>query len=439
MTAPQSELNPSPILARVAELAVDLRGKQISSDIEHAAARALVDWYAAAISGGIEAPARIIGETMTADGDVGQSVTIPYGRGVRPRVAALVNGVAAHTTEIDDIYRDGMYHPGAPTIAAALAVAEDLSCSGQELLRAIAIGFEVGCRLAEAIAPSHYRFWHPTATIGAIGAAAAAGDLCGLDANQLAHALASATTLTGGLQQAFRSDAMSKPLHAGRAAETGVFASAAAQRGLTGALDVFDGPAGFAAATSASSDLAGAVARFGSPFAITATTVKNHSCCGHTFAAIDAALELRGDPHVAVDRIRRIEINTYRAATVTAGNPRPVTPFEAKFSLAYCVAAALTLGTARAAAFEPSVLADPLIRDLVERTDVRVGEKYEALAPGRRAASVTVVNEDGDRRTIERLTRRGDPDAPLSDAELSGKFEEFATPVIGVTAPALLG
>lgn len=422
------------ILGELAGRAAESYRAGVPGDAEHAATRALVDWYAAACPGGVATPARILADTAP---DTGPSGLVPSGRPARPRDAALVNGTAAHTVEIDDIFRDGLYHPGAPTIAAALAAAEDTGASGRELLAAITVAYEVGCRLAVRIAPEHYRFWHPTGTVGAIGAAAAAGVLYGLDAPRLTHALATATTLAAGLQQAFRSEAMSKPLHAGRAAETGVLAAQAARSGFTGAADAFDGPAGFAAAMAGAPDLTGAADSWGAPYLVTGITVKNHACCGHTFAAVDAALELR-DTGLTPDRVAGIEIGTYGTAVRTAGNADPATVFEAKFSLAYTVAAALTLGTARDAAFTPSALADPAIRRLVGVTEIGIDDRFDAWAPGRRAARVIAVDTDGQRHEVERLTRRGDPDAPLSDDELSAKFREFTTPVLGAESDVLL-
>lgn len=427
----------APVLRTLAERAVETYRAGVPDDVTHAANRALVDWYAAACAGGVAEPARILGEVAVGDGPCG---LVPSGRPARARDAALVNGTAAHTAEIDDIFRDGLYHPGAPTIAAALAAAEDTGASGRDLLTAIAVAYEVGCRLALPLMPGHYRYWHPTGTIGAVGAAAAAGILYGLDAARLTHALATATTLAAGLQQAFRSEAMSKPLHAGRAAETGVLAAAAARAGYTGAADAFDGAAGFAAAMSGGGEVAGlerVVEGWGEPFLVTTMTVKNHACCGHTFAAVDAALELR-EAGITPDRVAAIEIGTYGVAARTAGNPDPSTAFEAKFSLAYCVAAGLTLGTARDAAFTPSALADRTIRGLVAVTTVGVDDRFDAWAPARRAARVTITDTTGTPHVVERHTRRGDPDAPLSDTELATKFHEFTASTLGPSSEDVL-
>ena len=205
-------------------------------------------------------------------------------------MAALVNGTSAHTLELDDIYAPGLFHPGAPVIAAALAAADQFDVSTGSLWRAVTTGYEIGCRAAADLGPAHYARWHTTGTAGAIGAAAAVAEIRQAGARQFAHALSLAATMAGGLQQTFRRDAMGKPLHAGAAAQAGVVAAAAAMGGVTGAADVLEGPAGLAAATGSATSWAHSRAGLARPFAIEAVTVKPYPCCGHAFAAIDAAL-----------------------------------------------------------------------------------------------------------------------------------------------------
>jgi 2-methylcitrate dehydratase PrpD len=244
--------------------------------------------------------------------------------------------------------------------------------------------------------------------------------------------------MAAGLQQAFRSDAMSKPLHAGHAAEQGLLAAMVAARGFTGATDVLDGAAGFGAAMSADPDWAAAVADLGRPWCVTRATVKNHSCCGHTFAAVDAALALRAQG-VRADDVAEIRVATYGTATKVAGNPDPRTAFEAKFSTAYCVAAALTLGGVRLGAFTDERLADPAIRRLVERTTLTVDPAFDATFPRQRAARVVVVDSGGGEHAYVRTTRKGDPDDPLTDAELREKFTDLVAPVLGGDRCTALG
>jgi 2-methylcitrate dehydratase PrpD len=424
-------------LRRLAGFAVEQRDTGLTHDVRHAATRAVVDWFSATVAGSPMLPARILRKTLVDDDERGQCRLVPDGRGVRPRTAALVNGTASHIAELDDIYRDGLYHPGSPTVAAALAAAQQLGVSGEDLLRGVAVGYEVGDRIAAAVQPAHYTYWHTTGTVGTIGAAAAVAELLRLDADRFAHALATATTMAAGLQQAFRSDAMSKPLHAGHASDSGVLAAMAAAEGFTGALDVLDGEAGFGAGMAASPDWSASLDELGKPWGITQATVKNHSCCGHTFAAVDAALALRAEG-LEAERVRSIRVATYGTALKVAGNPDPRTAFEAKFSTGYCVAAALVLGSVRLRAFEDEQLGNPEIRRLLGSVTLEMDLEYDAAFPGQRAARVTVVDEDGKAWEHVRTTRKGDPDDPLTDDELRDKFSDLALPVLGEEASARL-
>jgi 2-methylcitrate dehydratase PrpD len=294
-------------------------------------------------------------------------------------------------------------------------------------------GYEVGGRVAATVNPAHYRFWHTTGTVGALGAAAAAGEILALRADQMAHSLGTAVTMAAGLQQAFRSEAMSKPLHSGHAAESGVLAAVAAAAGFTGAPDVLEGAAGFGTAMSDQPDWAAALAGLWKPPVVTQVTVKNHSCCGHTFAAVDAALELRASGLDPRD-IESVHVETYSVATSVAGNPDPATDFEAKFSTQYCVAAALLTGAVRLQAFTSPVLTDPAVRALTSRVSLKAAPDLDAVFPGQRAARLTVRLSGGTEVHAVRSTRKGDPDDPLSDAELRAKFTELVAAQSGEVA-----
>jgi 2-methylcitrate dehydratase PrpD len=403
----------------------------LEPDIAHHAIRAVIDWVAATIAGGGLAPAIALRDALADETTAGGARLLPDGRAVPPRTAALINATAAHTAEVDDIFRDGIYHPGAPTIAAAIAVGESRGISGPGLLAAVTVGYEISNRIAAAVQPSHYRFWHTTGTVGTLGAAAAAGAVLQLDPGRFQHALANATTMAAGLQQAFRAEAMSKPLHAGHAAEAGTLAALAAAAGLTGAADALEGPAGFAAAMSDGATLDGIFDDLGARCTIAETTFKNHTCCGHTFAAIDAMLELKASHGLAPAQVERIEVATYGTAVEVAGILDPTTAFEAKFSLPYVVGAALHLGSVRLAAFEPAPLADPALQATVRSIALSVDPALDEGFPGRRGARVTVHTTDGRELTSRRPTRRGDPDLPLTDDELDAKFVELVSEPLG--------
>ena len=346
------------IIHTLAEGGAALARQPLTASQTHHAKRAVVDWASALLPGAVEAPARALERALADDLDRGRA-QLALGRPATARAAALINGTAAHTVEVDDIYREAIYHPGAPTISAALAAAQDVGADGAALLRAVVVGYELSTRIGAALGRAHYRYWHSTGTVGTFGAAASAAALYGLDSQRFGHALATAATFAAGLQQAFRMDSMSKPLHAGRAAEAGLLAAQLAREGVTGSADVLDGEAGLGRAMGDGPDWRAAVATLGQVFHIEAMTFKNHACCGHTFAAIDAALVLKQRLGITADDVARVQVATYRPALEVAGNPQPRTAPEARFSLPYVVATGLRFDRVRLAAFYRRTPAGP--------------------------------------------------------------------------------
>jgi len=394
------------LVERFADWAVSYREKALEKEVIHHARRAVIDWHAALYPGMVVPPATLLEKAFA-------------GESRSPRLKALIEGTAAHTVEVDDIYRDGIYHPGAPTIAAARALTENL--------RPVVVGYEISTRIGAAMGKAHYKHWHNTGTIGCFGAAAAAAEALKLDRRQFAHTLATVTTFAAGLQQAFRMDSMSKPLHAGRAAEAGVTAALAAREGVTGSLDVM---VGFAAAMGDRPDWEKGLATLGRDFHITQMTFKNHACCGHTFAAIDGALEVKKRMGVKAEDIEQVEVATYKAGVEVAGYEKPSTPAEGRFSLKYVVATALTHGSVRLAAFEAERLNHPATKRVMERISVSVDPQLEAAFPAKRQARVA-IRAKGKREEWLQPTRVGDPDAPLSDRMLEEKYFELVSPVLG--------
>ncbi|WP_321969001.1 MmgE/PrpD family protein [Paraburkholderia tropica] len=401
----------------------------------HAAKRALIDWFAALLPGTLTAPALQLRRAHSEELGFGRSSLPGAGTSAFPATAAWINGSTSHAVEFDDIFRDAVYHPGCPTVAAALALAEDGNASGEQLLKAIVAGYEVSTRIGAAVQPAHYRFFHTTGTVGCFGAAAAGALLTSPGSSDAArHAMATAATFASGLQQAFRSDAMTKALHAGHAAAVGVRAAQGATSGLTGVTDILEGAAGFGAALCESPNWDGVTDALGVQFNIERITQKNHGCCGHTFAAIDALLELKQEYGFTIDEIRKITVRTYAAALDVAGIRNPQTAFEARFSLPYVMSHAAMYGSVRLSAFESARLAEQPLRSLMETVDLVADPALTAAFPKQRAARVAVTLDDG--RTVETFApyRRGDPEAPLTNAELDAKFTELASPVIGTPA-----
>lgn len=422
----------------LARYAVRSRSEPLPAEVVHHAKRAVIDWYAA-LYPGLDAPAVRALEGVLADDLDRGTARLARGRAATPRAAALIQGTAAHAAELDDSFRDAMVHPGASTIAAALAAAQSVGASGLEFLRAVVLGYEVSTRIGVAMGRAHYRHWHNTGTVGTFGAAAAAGHLLGLDEAAFANALAMAGTFTAGLQQAFRSEAMAKPLHAGRAAEAGLLAAQLARHGLRSSLDILDGDAGLGHAMSTGADWSQLGATLGQQFNVTRLTFKNHVGCGHNFPAIDGALELQRLHGFTHEDIEHVHLGVYQATLDIAPHVDPKNAGQARFSLHYMVACALVHGSVRLAAFTPERLNDPATRALMTRVTKALDPEVDAAFPGRRGARVDITLRDGRRVTRFQPDRKGDPELPLSDAELADKLIELASPVIGdAAAHALL-
>jgi 2-methylcitrate dehydratase PrpD len=419
---------------QLADYAVKEQTSKLPANVMHHAKRAVIDWYAALLPGSLVAPATILEQALAEDLDRGNA-RLATGRRATLRTAALINGAASHSVEFDDIYRDAGYHPGSPVISAALAAAQASGATGDRFLRGVIVGYETSTRIGEAIMPSHYKFWHTTGTVGAFGAAAAVATVLGCNRDQIAHALGTVGSFAAGLQQAFRSQCMTKPLHGGHAAEVGALAAMGAAKGLTGALDMLEGEVGFGAAMSVNPDWTKATKDLGVDYHITRVTFKNHGCCGHTFAPIDGALHLQKTHGFGWRDIKRVTIATYKAGTDITDNPNPEGEYQAKFSLQYVTAHALVHGSVRLVAFAPERLLDPDVRAVLAKVEVVTDPVLSKGYPGQRAAHVEIELNDG--RVFKHFQpyRKGDPEMLLTDDEVNEKFLELAMPVIG-DAPA---
>jgi 2-methylcitrate dehydratase PrpD len=408
----------------------ELRGRPLPEHAQREAVRAVLDWLGSAVRGGEAIPARAI-DAVVAQRMAGDDATVlATGARVSALGAALANGAASHALELDDLHQASTFHPAAPIVSAALAAAEQADANGERFLQAIIAGYEVGIRVAEAASPSHYRFWHPTATCGVFGAAVAAGCVLGLSSRELADALGSAGTLASGLWQFLDDGAMSKPLHAGKAAHDGLLAAELARAGLTGAHTILEGRRGFFAATTEDADLSRITEGLGLRLKILENGYKRHACCGHTHAAVDAALLLRD--RLAGRPVERVEVDTYRVALEITDNPAPQSENAAKFSLQHAIAVALVDGAAGLEQFRSPRLDDPTVVGLRSRVMVREAPELSAVYPIEWPARVRLLLADG--ASIEETVSvpRGMPGNPMSDAELRQKFEMLVAPVIGV-------
>lgn len=330
---------------------------------------------------------------------------------------ALVAGGLTHILETDDLHRASVTHPGCVVPAAVWCVAEREQSGASAVLRSILHGFEAMCRVGLGVGAAHYRMWHNTATCGPYGSAMAIASLLQLSDEQAEHALGNAGTQSSGLWQFLETGAMSKHLHAGRAAEAGIVAADLAALGFTGPPGILDGEKGFFAAACPDAMPSAVVAEPNAPWQLTLTSIKPWPSCRHTHPAIDVALEL----HVALagKDIESVEVQTYQAALDVCNRLHPNSEYEAKFSLQHCVAAALADGELGFDAF--SADARDRLAALRAKTCIAAVEPWISAYPQSWGARVVVTCIDGTVLEAQRSGARGDPELALGDGEMVAK------------------
>jgi 2-methylcitrate dehydratase PrpD len=354
--------------------------------------------------------------------------------------AALANGVASHILELDDVHKTSTLHPAAPIIPAALAIAEREHLDGPCFLLAVALGYDVALRIGEAVNPSHYRYWHPTGTVATFGSAAAAGSLLKLNGDQMLDALGNAGTQAAGLWEFNADGAMSKHLHPGKAAFNGILSADLARLGFTGATRILEGQRGFFQAMTASWDATSLVDGLGKVWKISENCYKLHSCCGHTHTAVDIALTLRlqrgWSAAEVLENVINVHIETYGPGYAIVNESNPRSSYQAKFSIAYCVAAALVEGLVGLGQFVPERFTAegvrvPAIAALLPRVTVMVASDLTAKYPSAWPARLTLTLKDGSKLTAAADYPEGNPELPLSDVQLENKFLTMVGPRFG--------
>jgi len=430
----------------LAEVLARTRYEHLPPAAIHHAQRSVLDWLGSALGGSIEQPARLAQQVAARFGSSSDATVFSAGRASAP-AAAFANGVASHILELDDIHKGSTVHAAAPIIPAALAVAERERADGRAFLAAVTVGYEAAFRIGEAVNPSHYYFFHPTGTVATFGAAAAAASLLRLSAAQMLDALGTAGTQAAGLWEFNADGAMSKHLHPGKAAMNGVLAADLAHVGFTGATRILEGERGFFRAMSKSFDATRVIDGLGSRWTIGENGYKLYSCCGHTHTAVDAALEIRARRLWSQDDVLRdvntITIETYGPGYEIVKEMNPHTPYQAKFSLAYCVAAALLegeLGLQQFSAdrFGLDGVRDRAIADLLRRVRVAVRDDLTARYPAVWPVRLIIETSSGPEHAASDYPR-GNAENPVSTEDLERKFSAVVSPRFGTpTADATL-
>jgi len=395
------------------------------------AKQCILDTIGCCIRGSLE-PSSVIMRRVVERQEGKREATVLSSRPFRTTAltAALANGCAMHSLDMDDLHNASIIHLGTVVVPAALAVAEQAGASGKELILAIVAGYEVGARVGEAVNPESYFFWHTTGTAGTFGAATAAAKLLQLDAEQMLFCLGSAGTQAAGLWEFLKEGAMSKTLHAGKAAMNGILAAWLAQEGFTAATHILEGEKGFCQAMTAAAHLEKLTAHLGSgQFKIDENSFKPYAACKHCHPAINAAQTLCTANNLAADQIASIYIQTNAVADNLVNNPDPQNTYGCKFSIQYCTAAAIRYGKVGVAEFEPEKIADGELRRLMADTKVVIDAELDAdfrQNPEKWSVWLTLTDTAG--REYHHFIEypKGDPQNPVSYAETEEKVRTLA-------------
>jgi 2-methylcitrate dehydratase PrpD len=407
---------------RIADGIASLKTASLPAPVIAAAEQLVTDWLGCVLFGAEAAPALAIARAHADEIGHGAATCFVGPALCHPSLAALISGTAAHTIELDDIYSPALYHPSVCVISAALAACQLVEAKGDVFLRAIVAGYEISNRIGRGLNPEHYTYWHTTGTVGTLGAAVAAALALDLDAPAADSAIANATSMAAGLQQAFRSDGMTKPLHAGHAAQAGLTAARIAKAGFTGSRDMLSGPAGFIKAMSHGHNIVNEFDDLFDDWTITQSLYKRFSCCGHAFAPIDLAIDLRTEKKIDPRDIRSINLATYDTALKSAAVIHPTSEFEAKFSIPFGVSAALLGHDLTNPSSFASLYDDRDIAGLIDKVRLAADADITRAFPHSRGARMAITMVDGAVHRAGVPTRKGEPSNPLAAADLRKKF-----------------
>jgi 2-methylcitrate dehydratase PrpD len=416
------------VTARLAEWATGWDGAA-SKTARRWARDAVQDTIACMIAGaGDEAASRM--RSMIAGWGAGPATVVGTTTPAPTPWAALANGMAAHVLDYDDNIHYAMTHPSAVIVPALLALAEERDLSGSDIVRAWLVGVEIQVAVGRGVNRLHYDDgWHATSTVGTIGAAAACARLLGLDEPATRDAISFGVSMASGVKAQFGTTA--EPFHAGMAAKNAVMAACMAERGLSAAADALDGQYGFRSLYAGPEPLGwdGVLNDLGTPLAVERYGLepKCYPCCPGAHRALDGLLELQRKHRFGPDEVREI------VALVGWGNassllyPEPMQEMEARFSMQYCIAAALTKGSLGLSDFTLPAIHRPEVRKLFPLVRMETHPRSDAEAPeSRKPAELTVRLKNGRRLHTVVQHARGTKFRPFEPAQLAEKFRDCA-------------
>lgn len=395
--------------------------------------RLIVDYGAVTLCGSVQPWGRSLTEWADAHGAGGKVLLIGSGRRAGANTAAMVNGTSAHGYELDDTHDKSMSHPGAVVITAALAAGTEMGATGRELLSAIVMGYEVMTRVgvaanAKGVINSGF---HPTASFGVFGAAAAAGKLYGLDANQIAQAWGIALSMTSGsCQFAYEpKGTMIKRMHGGIPAHNGVIAAQLARLGIAAPVQALEGQFGFFNLIGVDANPELLKKAPDARFEIHNISMKPYSCCRMFHSLIDALEQATDGFSIPVEDIEGITVRAPDEAIGGHMMRRPDSVMAAQYSMPYVVGATLAYGPRRYDAYGAEHHEDQKILSIGDQVEAVPDAELNGMLPAKMATGVDLKLRGGGTRNVTVLDSLGTPVRPMSMVEVKGKAQALLAPI----------
>jgi 2-methylcitrate dehydratase PrpD len=433
-TATDVAARPASYTQALAAYVSSVRYEDLPGEVRQRVPLLMLDGFGCGIFGSSLPWSTLMTDAVLDLGSSGEASLWGTGRKVSGDHAALLNGSYVQAFELDDYSRGGALHACALVLPAALAASGIRErVTGEELIAATVVGFEVGNRVGKCLGATRLTKlgWHTGAVIGPLAAAAAAGRILELDATRMEHAFGIAATQAGGLMSAgFGS--MVKRMHHGRASQSGLYGAVMARRGYTGIESVFEQPyAGYCSTFTASSDLFdldALVDGLGSEYRTLETCIKPYACCAKNHIPLDALAAIRARRPFALDELVEVRVACTLATKTKTGRSYVGTgsATEAQMNLGYALAVFLLEGDAFVEQYRPELLTDPEVMGLTRKIVVEHDESFDALGEGRRHhVNVEVELTDGTVLTQEADYAKGSPSMPLTNDEIVEKFDKL--------------
>lgn len=342
--------------------------------------------------------------------------------------ASLLNGLSAHTADMDDGSREGNIHPGASLFSALLPLAQNEYIDTSDFIKGVIVGYETGIRLAKSMQPSHRNFgYHATGTCGSIGVAMAVAVALKFDLNQMKCALTAACTGASGMLKATKGGSGLKPYHSAQATVTGLNAAFLARSGYTGAEDILGGKWGFLEMKAPKFEVKELFDLDNKKPAIERIYFKPYAACRHAHPVVDAILKLSAKNQIKSDSIEKVIVDTYHLATEGHDHTHIQGVTSAKMSTPFTAAITLINGKADIYEYTDQRIKDKNILNLTTKVEVRLDDEINREVPEKRAAKVSLFMKNGDVLIESVNLAKGEPENPMNDLELKQKFISLAT------------